>query len=43
MGVWTPAAVAELINDVGSWASGLIILYAVVRGFRTDDYREVGR
>jgi hypothetical protein len=35
MGVWTPAAVAELINDVGEWAAGLIILYGIVRGIRT--------
>jgi hypothetical protein len=35
MGVWTPAAVAELINDVGEWCAGLIILYAFVRGVRT--------
>lgn len=35
MSVWTPAAVADLINDVGNWTVGLIILYAVVRGLRT--------
>ena len=32
MTTWTPAAVANLINDVGIWIVGLIILYAVVRG-----------
>ena len=35
MGVWTPSAVAELINDIGQWAAGLIILYGFVRGLRT--------
>jgi hypothetical protein len=35
MNTWTPAAVAELINDIGNWCNGLIILYAVVRGLRT--------
>jgi hypothetical protein len=35
MNVWTPAAVAELINDVGQWVLGLIIFYQVARGIRT--------
>jgi hypothetical protein len=35
MNSWTPAAVAELINDVGEWCAGLIILYGIVRGLRT--------
>ena len=35
MNAWTPAAVADLINDVGRWCTGLIILYACVRGLRT--------
>jgi hypothetical protein len=35
MNLWTPEAVADLINDVGNWCVGLIILYAIVRGFRT--------
>ncbi len=35
MTIWTPAAVAELINDVGQWVMGAIILYAIVRGLRT--------
>ena len=28
MDLWTPAAVADLINDIGNW-------WAIVRGFRT--------
>jgi len=35
MNTWTPAAVAELINNIGNWAVWLIILYAIVRGLRT--------
>ena len=33
--MWTPAAVAELINDVGSWIFGLIFIYQLARGLRT--------
>ena len=35
MNSWTPAAVAELINDVGSWVVGFIFWYGIVRGART--------
>jgi hypothetical protein len=35
MNLWAPQAVADLINDAGSWITGLIILYAIVRGIRT--------
>ena len=41
MTIWTPAAVAELINDVGQWVMGAIILYAIVRGLRTQITGEV--
>ena len=35
MNIWNPAAVAELISDIGSWVAGLIILGGIVRGMRT--------
>ena len=35
MNLWTPAAVADLINDIGNWTAGLIVLYAFMRGLRT--------
>jgi len=35
MTTWTPAAVADLINDIGNWTAGMIILWAIVSGFRT--------
>ena len=35
METWTPAAVAELINDVGNWVCGSIVVYWVARGLTT--------
>jgi hypothetical protein len=32
---WTPQAVSDLINDVGNWFIGLIILFQIARGIRT--------
>jgi len=40
MNSWTPAAIAELLNDAGSWAIGLILLYQVARGIRTQVTRK---
>lgn len=33
--MWTPNAVADLINDVGQWVMGLILLFQIARGIRT--------
>ncbi len=33
--MWTPEAVANLLNDAGNWAVGLVLLFQIARGLRT--------
>ena len=34
MSAWTPAAVEGLINDIGLWVCGAMIVYAITQGLR---------